>query len=218
MFRCRPSSWAHRGSCRRPRSSGFVGDPADRFLADRGAVDFGEVRADLPAGQPLRIQGQDDLIDPGQPALPLLHDLRLERSVPVAGYLDLHVPGGLGQHRLRSGAVADVGGVSIPGRPVLLMAEVIGHLLVQRCLQHTLGELLQQPVRARQGQALLPGQPDQLIRGQLLRGGTSLLLRHNLQCRHHGTFPADLHQRVGPETPLSRQSRARRRRAFNLRG
>ena len=50
------------------------------------------------------------------------------------------------------------------GRVVLLVPEVLGHLLVQRGLQHGLGELLQQPVRAGQRQALLLGQPDQLLR------------------------------------------------------
>jgi hypothetical protein len=43
------------------------------------------VRADLPGGQALGIQRQHDLIDPGQPPLPLLDDLRLERALPVAG-------------------------------------------------------------------------------------------------------------------------------------
>src|SRR4051794_24219641 len=35
--------------------------------------------------------------------------------------------------------------------PVLGIAEVFGHLLVQRRLQHRLGELLEQPVQAGQG-------------------------------------------------------------------
>jgi hypothetical protein len=33
---------------------------------------------------------------------------------------------------------------------MLLMTEMLGHLLVQRRFQHALGELLQQPIRARQ--------------------------------------------------------------------
>ena len=40
-------------------------------LRHRRAVDLGEVRADLPGRQPLRVQRQHDLIDPVQPALPL---------------------------------------------------------------------------------------------------------------------------------------------------
>ena len=42
------------------------------------------------------------------------------------------------------------------------MAQVLGQLLVQRGLEHYFGQLLQQPVRPGQGQALLPGLPDQL--------------------------------------------------------
>src|SRR3954465_9589951 len=34
-----------------------------------------------PSRHPFRIQRQHDLVDLGQPALPLLHDLRLERSL-----------------------------------------------------------------------------------------------------------------------------------------
>ena len=168
---------------------------------------------------PWAYSDEHDLIDPGQPALPLLHDHRLEGAVPVPGHLDLDLPGGLGQHRLGPGPVADVGRVPVLGGTVLLMAQVLGHLLVQRGLQHALGELLEQPVRTGQGQALLLGQPDQLLGRQLLSRGLWLLLRtHNIQCRHHGTFPAELTaQRVGPETPLDpaattpeRQALARR--------
>ena len=46
-------------------------------LRHRGAVDLGEVRRDLPGGQAAGGQRQHDLIDPGQPPLPLLHNLRL---------------------------------------------------------------------------------------------------------------------------------------------
>ena len=60
----------------------LVGDPADRLLAHRGAVDLSEVRSDLPGGQALGIQRQHDLIDPAQPPLPLLDDLRLEACRP----------------------------------------------------------------------------------------------------------------------------------------
>lgn len=35
--------------------------------------------ADLAGGQSFGVQRQHDLIDPGQPALPFLDDLRLER-------------------------------------------------------------------------------------------------------------------------------------------
>ena len=151
------------------------------------------MRRDFPGGEPFGIQRQHDLIDSRQPALPFLDDLGFERPVTVAGHLDLDLPGRLSQDRLRPGPVADVGGVPLLGSAVFLMTQVLSHLLVQRRLQHRPGELLEQPVRAGQGQTLLPGQPDQLPSCSLLRGGVRFLLRgHISQCRHHGTFPADL--------------------------
>jgi hypothetical protein len=44
---------------------------------------------------------------------------------------------------------------------------VLGHLLVQRGLQDRFGQLLEQPVRPGQRQALFLGQPDQLDRSLL---------------------------------------------------
>jgi len=100
---------------------------------------------------------------------------------------------GLGQHRLGSGAVTDI---SRPGagRVVLFVTEVFDHLLVQRGLDDRLGELFEQPIRARQRQAPFLGKPDQPDRGPLLSGLLRcLLLLHIIQCRcHHGTFPAGL--------------------------
>jgi len=118
------------------------------LLRHRGAVDLGEMRRDLPRGQPLRIQRQDDLVDPGQPPLALLHDHRRKRPVAVPRHIDLQLARRLGQDRLRPGPVADVAGITILGGAVLRMAQVLRHLLVQRSLEHTLRELLQQPVRA----------------------------------------------------------------------
>jgi len=43
---------------------------------------------------------------------------------------------------------------------VLVMPEVLGHLLVERGLQDRLGQLLEQPIRPGQGQALLPSSTD----------------------------------------------------------
>ena len=79
----------------------------------------------------------------------------------------------------------------IPGRVVLLIAEMLGHLLAQRGLDHRLGQLLEQPVRAGQRQALLLGQPDQLGRSLLLsRQLRRLPLGHIVQCcSHHLHLP-----------------------------
>jgi hypothetical protein len=125
--------------------------------------------------------------------LSLLHDLRFERARPIAWNLDLDLAGVLRQHRLRPGAVADV---ACPGagRVVLLITQVLGHLLVQRGLQHRFRQLLEQPVRARQRQSLLPGHADQLNRSlPLCRLFVGLLLRHAIQCRRHQTptLPAE---------------------------
>jgi hypothetical protein len=124
----------------------LVGDPADRLLGHRRTVDLGEVRRNLACGQIFRVQRQHDLIYPGQPALPFLDDLRLERRGPIPRHVELDRTGGIGQHRLGSGAVADVGRPRTR-RIVFLIAEVLGHLLVQRGLQDRFGQLLEQPVR-----------------------------------------------------------------------
>jgi hypothetical protein len=52
---------------------------------------------------------------------------------------------------------------------VLLVAEVLGHLLIQRRLKNILGEQLQQPVRAGQLQPALPRLGHHRGRGGLLR-------------------------------------------------
>lgn len=59
---------------------------------------------DLTGGQTRCVQRQDDLADPGQPALSLRDDLRLERGLGVAGHLDGDRP--------------DLGGTVFARRPV----------------------------------------------------------------------------------------------------
>src|SRR3954464_7670279 len=78
----------------------LVGDPGDRLLRDRGAVDLLEVRGDLPGGQAPGIQREHDLVDLTQPALSLADDHRLEGALAVSWDLELHLPGGVRQHRL----------------------------------------------------------------------------------------------------------------------
>ena len=102
----------------------------------------------------IRFRGKD-LLDPVQSALPLLHDLRLEGPITVSWDLDLNVPARLGQHRFRARPVPHVRALTILRVPVLLVTEMLGELLVQSRLEHVLREELQQPVRARQRQALL---------------------------------------------------------------
>jgi hypothetical protein len=75
---------------------------------------------------------------------------------------------------------------------VFLIAEVLGHLFIERGLEHRLGQLFEQPIRPGQRQALFLSQPNQLDRGLLLSRPLSRpLLRHIIQCRHHGTFLAE---------------------------
>jgi hypothetical protein len=123
------------------------------------------VRANVAGGQPPRIQRDDPLIEPVQPGLTLPHDPRSEAAVAVPRHLQLDAAD-LGQQHLAGHPVAAVARPAA-GRVVLLIAEVFGHLLGQRPLQHRLRHLGQQAVRAEQLDPLRlrPGQ--QLI-GQLL--------------------------------------------------
>jgi len=113
------------------------------------------MRRDLSGGQPTGIQRQDDLVDLGESSLSFTDDDGFEGAFPVAGHLQRDLTTGVGQHRLGPRSVADVGRVPGTGCPVLFMPQVLSHLLVQRRLQHRLGELLEQPVRPGQGQPLL---------------------------------------------------------------
>jgi two-component system, OmpR family, sensor kinase len=81
------------------------------------------VRRDLVRGEALRVERQHRPINPGQPALPLLDDLRLERSRPIARHVNPDRPGGVGQDRLGPAPVADVAAVR-DSRVVLVTAEM----------------------------------------------------------------------------------------------
>ena len=100
----------------------------------------------------------------------LRHDLRLEAALTIPRQLDRHRPV-VGDKRLRRPAIA---AIRLALRRLLaeLVAEVIAQLRRHRALDHTLGQLLQQPIRARNRlRALTPGKQliDQLVR-DLLRG------------------------------------------------
>lgn len=168
------------------------------------------MRADLPGREAFGIQRQHDLVDPRQAPLPLTDDLRLERARPVPRHIDLHRAVAVGHDRLRPSAVTDVARPDT-GLVVLFVAEVLGHLLVQHGLQDRLGQLLEQPVRARQRQPLFLGGSDQLDGGFRLRGRLGPLLTSGLivQCRgHHGTLLTRHNAwQVRPETPLDPHSR-----------
>ena len=138
-----------------------VGDLADGVLGHRRAVHLGEMRADLTGGQPLGIQRQHHFVDVGQPPLTLLHDHWVERGFTVTRHVDLHVAAGIGQHRLGPLPVPGVAPVAA-NRFVLVVAEMLAHLLIERGLDHRLRQRLQQPVRPGQRDPTVTSLPDQL--------------------------------------------------------
>jgi hypothetical protein len=116
-----------------------IGDPAGGVLADRGAVDLGEVCGDVPGGQWLGIQRDRYRVDVSQQTLSLLDDDRVEGARADHEDFDGDLTCGVGQHRLRAGAVADV--VRTTGRrPVFGVSEVVGHLLLERALEDGRGD------------------------------------------------------------------------------
>lgn len=123
------------------------------------------------------------LINPGQPPLPLLDDLRLERARGVTRHLDLDRPD-VGQHGLGSAPVAGVATAPADGI-VLLIAEVIGDPTFQGRFQDPLGQLLQQPTLPGQLQPLRPG-PLHQHRDQLLVGHGRRLPQLGTLDRLHG--------------------------------
>jgi hypothetical protein len=129
-----------------------VSDVRDGLVADLRAVDLVQMIGDIAHRHPLREQRDDHVRQATDPSRALRHDHRVERAVAVAG--DLH------RHR------ADLGRQRLPGKPVPriprpltrqippLITEVIGHLLLQRPLQHLPGQLVEQPTRTGQLQPL----------------------------------------------------------------
>ena len=88
-----------------------VGDRGDGLLGDLGAVHLGQVRGDLPVSEPFRRQGNDHVIDPGQPPLPFSDDFRLETGIPVPRHRNLH-RSRIGEHRLGPPAITGITAVA----------------------------------------------------------------------------------------------------------
>ena len=137
-----------------------VGNGADGLLRDLRAVYLGEVRGDLPVGQPFRGQGNDHVLDPGKPPLPLGDDLRLEAGITVPRHGYLHRPG-LGEHRLGAAAIAGIAAIT-PCRVVPAIAEVVVHLAFEGALDDHLGQLAEQAAVTGQLQPASPGTLGQL--------------------------------------------------------
>jgi hypothetical protein len=118
------------------------------------------VRGDLPVRQPLRRQGDHQLLHPGKPPLPLGDDLRLEAGIPVPRHADLH-RARLGEHGLGAVAIAGIAAVAA-GRIVLRVAEMVIQLALQRALDDHLGQPAQQATLAGQLQPARAGPLGQL--------------------------------------------------------
>ena len=106
------------------------------------------------------------LVHPGQAPLPLRDDLRLEACRPGRGAPSISTGPTSVSTVLARCPLRELPPF-LPGRVVLVVAEVVGDLALQRGLQHPLGQLLQQPALAGQLQPALAGllgQPgDQLL-------------------------------------------------------
>jgi hypothetical protein len=139
------------------------------------------VRGDLTGRQALGRQRDHQLVDAGEPRLPLRNDLRLERALTVPGHRDLDLAD-LGQHRLRRRAVARVAPITSFGR-VPRIAEMVLHLDLKR----RLGQTGQKPARPDQLDTCRAGPLDQLLSELLIRRH-----RHHLRrclIRHYGSLP-----------------------------
>jgi len=146
-----------------------VGDRGNSLLGYLSAVHLGQVRGDLPVGQPFRGKGNDHLIDAGQPPLPFGDDFRLETGIAVPGHRNLH-RSRVGKHRLGPPAVTGIAAVAA-FRVVLAIPEVIVQLAFQGALDDHLGQPAQQAALTGQLQPARPGPLGQLAQHLLVGRG-----------------------------------------------
>lgn len=158
-----------------------------------------------PWVSPLGRQRDHLIVHPGQPALSLLDNRRLERGIPIPRHLHLDRPD-LGQQCLGPRAVARVAAVTT-SRIMLAVAEMIIHLALQRRLEHPLGQPGEQPTLPGHLQALGPSPLGQLPDHPLIHH----LAGHRLSRRSLGTTLAasSMHTPLWTVTPLRLQSRRR---------
>lgn len=102
-----------------------------------------EVAADISGAHPARVQGDHGVVEAVETALVLLDDDRLERAIAISGNLDFE----FAVARLDPFCRRPVARVAANlGAPLaLLVAEVRGHLALQRAFEEPLGELINQP-------------------------------------------------------------------------
>ncbi len=178
------------GAPLRHRFQRLVSDRGDGLLRRRHAVGLGEVGDDLPGGQSLRGERQDQLVQRARAAGVPGQDTGLEGAQPVPG--DPHRDGAdLGYHLLAAVAVAHVAARTrpAPADAASLLDQMLIHLGLQGRLHQVPGQLGQQPALAHQPQTatadLLGRQRGQLL--QQLAGQTIGRHRHRL---HVGTLSA----------------------------
>lgn len=97
---------------------------------------------DVPDGHSPCVQGDDLGVEAGEPRLPLLDELGLERPPPISRNLDRN-GAHLGLEGLGGYAVSSVSN-SLSIRRVLLVAEVLSHLGLEGSLDKPRRELLQE--------------------------------------------------------------------------
>lgn len=97
--------------------------------------------ADVADGHAAGIEAQNLVVKTGESGDALGQDLRLEAALTVPWRVDLHRPQ-IGLHPLGGVAVADVGALRHAARRV---AEVVGHLGLQRRLNNPASQLREQP-------------------------------------------------------------------------
>jgi hypothetical protein len=124
------------------------------------------------------------IIDSGQPPLPLANDHRLECRLPIPRHLNLHRPG-LGHQRLRPRPIPRISPIATH-RIMLAVTKMIIHLALQGGLNHHLGQPTQASRPPGQLQTLstrpIDQLPDQLLLQALRRLGRHIHRHKSHRC------------------------------------
>ena len=116
-----------------------VGDIGDRLVGQLGAQGAFQMGLNIPNRHATRIQADDHVRQPTDPALPLRHQPRLEAAQPVPRRRQIHVAD-LGAQSLRGEPIAGVAR-AVPGPVMPLIPQVIGQLGLQAGLQDSFHQL-----------------------------------------------------------------------------
>ena len=169
-----------------------VGDHGDGVRRQFGAVDALQVMADVAHRHPAGVEADDDVGQPAQTPFPLGHQGRGERARPVPRDVQRHRPD-LGQQGLGCRAVAGVAR-QVPGRIVLVIAQMLSQLGRQAPLQHRLEHLGQEPARPGQAHPVVPHPGHHLVQ--------QLVIEHRPHRRRSVTAEiADIRKRQPRQRP-----------------